>query len=622
MLRNIPVLMTALTVTAFHSAYADRPDLSLSDTEVKRLAAHPTWLKLGRYKSGIGLSDRVKSDIITEAYFLSETGASDPYNELIATLEAFQEPIGDAPDESALCRFPGRVAFLKNQTTLSLPNPVDICPAYASFVDDGGVNGVSVLFIGSYLDNPGSAFGHLLLRFHNDAEATMSVDLTDVLDTAINYGAADSENDPLIPYIAKGLTGGYSSTFTTLPFFHHSERYREHELRNVWEYRLDLDQGAVDLMTGHVWELLGVENKYYFLRQNCAYRMAELVELVTESELISDQKVWVAPMDVFHAMMDEEPAIVGSVKRLASRQTLFNENYAALPEAERALVDNVLKYPDVPVEQYIAESNIQDPREALNVLLDRFAYENSADAERQREVLLARFKRAPGQRIKLEAPTPPHKGQKTSLFQTSIVHNEDLGTGLEVRVRPAYFDFLSQTVGTAPYSELAMADTRLLLRDGELYLRQLEAVKVTALNINETGAPGAPRNAWRVRLGVQDRDLACDGCLVGYVEGGLGRGFQMHENLAVYALASSQLELGGNAFSTLQAKATTGLVWSGDKYGLHFEGAYVSGIDDTSQTKFMAKSELRFHGGDNWEFRAGLAYDEAAEGSFAFSLFW
>lgn len=622
MLRIVSLLIAATGASAFYAAEADILKVELPKSELEHLSAHPTWLKLGRYKSGLGISKKLKSDIITDTYFISNVGAHDPYAELVATLEAFQQPLGEAPDESAVCRFPGRIAFLKRETDLKLPDPKIVCPAYGKFVDGGDVNGASVMFIGSYLDNPGSAFGHLLLRFHNDADATMSIELTDVLDTAINYGAADSENDPLIPYIAKGLTGGYSSTFTTLPFFHHSERYREHQLRNVWEYRLDLDQDAVDLMTGHIWELLGVENKYYFLRQNCAYRMAEIVELVTETDLISDSKVWVAPMDVFHAMMDQEPSIVRSVKRLASRQTLFNENYTALSVAERGFVDDVLNNPNVPVEDQVSKSDVQDPREALNVLLDRFAYKNTANAERQKEVLLARFRRAPGQRRQVEPPTPPHEGQKTSLFQTSFVHNDNLGTGLELRVRPAYFDFLSKTVGTAPYSELAMADTRLLYRDGQLYLRQLEAVRVTALNINETGAPGASRNAWRMRIGVQDRDLACDGCLVGYAEGGLGRGYKVHENFAAYALASAQLEVGDSSRSTLQAKATTGLVWSTDDFGVHLEGAYVSGLDDTSLSKFMVKSELRFYGSENWEFRAGLGYDEATEGTFSFNLFW
>ena len=255
-------------------------------------------------------------------------------------------------------------------------------------------------------------------------------------------------------------------------------------------------------------------------------------------------------------------------------------------------------------------------------MLDRFAYQNNISADRQKEVLLARFQRAPSQRRDLDPPQPPHEGDKTSLLQASVLQNEDLGTGLELRIRPAYFDFLSKTVGTAPYSELSMADTRVLIRDSEIYLRQLEAVRVTALNTNVSGAPGAKRYAWRVRLGLQDRDLACDGCLVGYAEGGFGRGYQIQDGLAVYGLASAQLEVGDDAFSTLQAKAIAGAVWTTDTLGVHLEGAFVNGIDDTDQSKFIGKGELRFGGGKDWEFRAGVRYDEAAEGFLSLNRYW
>lgn len=622
MLKYAFVSFAAISVSAQSAGYTQDRIPAISFDEIERLAQHPTWLKMGRYKSGLELGPGAKSDIITDAYFLAENGATNPQAELVASIEALTAPLGNDPDNSIFCQFPGRVAFLRQHSNLSLPDPALVCPEYAKFVDGGAVDGISVLFIGSYLENPGSAFGHLLLRFHSDDDESTTFELTDVLGNAINYGAADSENDALAPYIVKGLTGKYHSTFTTLPFFQHSERFREEQLRNIWEYRLDIDEKEVDLLTGHVWELLGVENRYYFLRQNCAYRIAELVELVTETDIISEQKIWVAPMDVFHAMMEEEPPIIKGVKRLASRETIFNEHYLALTDDEKQVVDIVLEQPEVPVEAHLSASSIEDEAEVLNVLLDRLAYGEDVAEDRHQEVLVARFGRAPAPRRDIPKPTPPHEGQKPSLFQTSVVHNEDLGTGLEFRARPAYFDFLSKTVGTAPYSELAMADTRVLVRDGEIYLRQLEAVRVTALNANVTGAPGANRNAWRVRVGLQNRDLACDGCLVGYGEGGLGRGYQLADGLVVYGLGSAQLELGGSAFSTLQAKAITGLVWTGDNIGVHVEGAYVASLDNISETKFVGSGELRFGGGDNWEFRSKLAYDEALESSFSINFFW
>ncbi len=131
-------------------------------------------------------------------------------------------------------------------------------------------------------------------------------------------------------YIIKGLVGGYGSTFTHLEFYQQNHNYAETQLRDLWEYKLDLTNSEVDLIVGHTWELLGMENQYYFISENCAYRIAELLNLVIEKPLLPSSKYWAMPIDVFTGLTSTalgERDLVKSITRFPSRQNRFRDAY-------------------------------------------------------------------------------------------------------------------------------------------------------------------------------------------------------------------------------------------------------------------------------------------------------
>lgn len=125
----------------------------------------------------------------------------------------------------------------------------------------GAVEGISVIFASGHLSNPASFYGHLLVKFNSPGERAAE----DLLETTLNYGAVIPPNEGAISYIINGLLGGYNSTFTHLEFFQHNHNYAETQLRDLWEYELDLTPSEVDLIVSHTWEVLGKDNKYYFV---------------------------------------------------------------------------------------------------------------------------------------------------------------------------------------------------------------------------------------------------------------------------------------------------------------------------------------------------------------------
>ncbi|MEO1656952.1 MAG: DUF4105 domain-containing protein [Pseudomonadota bacterium] len=595
----------------------------IADEEVARLSSTEQWRILGRWKRSFVPGRALHSDIITDSFFLAERGRYDPEAELRATLEGLAVLLADDPSESALCRFPGRAIFLRQQG-VDVPDPIASCPDVKEFFDDGDTNSVSVLFISGYLSNPGSAFGHLLLRFHAEGD---DEPVEDVLDRAINYGAASSEEDPIIPYILKGLFGRYQSTYTTLQFFHQAERYREMELRTIWQYKLDLTPDENELLVAHVYELLTSENRYYFLRQNCAWRIAETLELVVDRDLIPDTKPWVTPIDVFHQLTGDEVDggdAVRDVKRLASRETLFLEGYRALRRDEKRLVDDVIAEPQKSLAELTSESSVVDARKAHDVLVDYYAFTDDTEELdlRGQEVTVARFALPPSERPTEQRRIPPHTGQRPSLFQVSALYNDELGEGVEIRLRPAYFDLLSTTVGTVPYSEVAMGDVRALIRDGRIDLRSLEVVRVTSLSPKSPNTPSSGGLSWRVRVGAEDESLACDDCLLGYAEYGVGKAYEFARGAAVYGLVAARVEAGRQVDSIVHARPSLGVVINRRYTGLSIEGGVLQGLDDDDESRLFGKAEWRLGAGQRWDVRLQATYDEALESSMALGFYW
>ncbi|NNU17428.1 DUF4105 domain-containing protein [Parvularcula sp. ZS-1/3] len=584
---------------------------------------HQQWLKLGRWEKK-RLPARYVSNIITEDFFLAEDGRRAPEAELDATLAGLVGPLGPEPDGHALCRYPGRALFLDREMQLGLPDPFAVCPELRAWSGNGSLDGVSVLFVAGYFANPGSAFGHLLLRLHTGEG---NVDVQDVLDNAINYGARQSEEDGMIPYIYRGLTGRYQSTYSTLDFYHHNERFREEQLRDIWQYRLDLSDGEVRLLSAHIWELLRTENRYYFLLQNCGYRIAELLELVIDRDLVPHNKFWAAPVDVFHALGAEDPdagPAISAAGRLPSRETAYRDGYRLLGRRDRRLVDAATSAPDKPLRDVAEEQGAELSAAPLNVLVDYYAFQEAAPTveARKAEVLAARFQLPPDAGDDIPQPVPPHEGQPPSMLSVTVLSNDELGEGIELRARPAYFDFLSATEGTAAYAELSMADLRLVLREDNLHLRQLEIVRVASLGLAGDGAPNRPGLAFRTQIGVETLDLTCDSCLLGYAEASFGEAVELMPGLAVYGLAGGRLEGGDQITDSFSATAALGTVFRGKHGGIWLEAGFQQGIIDTDANEPYVEGEIRLRKGVQSDFGLTVRHEGATEIGLAFRRYW
>ncbi|MEL6583158.1 MAG: DUF4105 domain-containing protein [Pseudomonadota bacterium] len=504
---------------------------------VPELARSQSWLLLNKYKPNVFSSTGVESAILEEGFFLSERGRYDPVAELGATLTALRNLPSPAAREVA-CRYPARTLFLREALGTPAFDPYTECPEFAAFLPDGDVDQVTLVLVSGYVGNPASIFGHLLLRFSSSSQERAGDEL---FSTAINYGAFGSEGDPILAYVANGLLGRYQSRHTTLDYFHHVDRYLELEQRDIWEYDIALGREKALFFAAHMWEMLPTSNDYYFLRQNCGYRIAEPLQLVLDPEIPLSTKPWVAPADLIFNLFEHHAEVISDVRHRPARETAFRERFLQLPYQARSAV-GALTQGDAPVEVVLGGLSEEESSAALDVSLDRLAYTTQRDDQesRQREVLSARFQRPAAERLPVRVRPSPHEGQGISLLQAGVGFGEDADPRLLLRARPAYFDFLSFSEGTNDFSEVTALDGTLSLATDGVRLEAFQAMRIKSIDLEALPENRFAPRSWLVDVGFDRRSSLCEDCLSGYLDLGAGSRIFLSQTSAVTAFLEAR----------------------------------------------------------------------------------
>ena len=593
------------------------------------LAADPVWRALLRYRPDGKLparSPRVKSNVLDDDFFLAPEGRTDPLAELIATVRAFQGHDNPAPDASPHCRFPARAAFLRLRTGWP-QRPSDLatsCPAYFDWTDGESVADVSLMFATGYFGNAGSVYGHLLVKFTADGSQDVGADL---LNKTINYGAAEADSDPIPAYIVKGLFGGYRSRYTPLEFYQHTQRYREIELRDLWEYRLGLSSDEVELLVANVWELVGRQNRYYFLLQNCAYRIGELVDVVAAQSTLPGKKIWVTPQDIIQKLETGRTRsgtpLLENVQYFPSRYSAFRDGYFALSPQQRRFVDARISGRTGASQS--ASLSRDDTAEALNVLLD---YETVAarqadevDQEKIDALTIERLGYPVVPREQHRPPPHPHLAQKTSRLSLGPVINDNGDAGVELYVRPTNHDLLSPEIGILRDSELEMGGLRLQARAGDITLKELNIMRITSLNTQSRTVPGSGKAAWRVRVGAEAPTHRFDEDPIGLIEGGYGLG-TVAGPLSLYALGAARINAFTSRLGAAEVGATIGAVARANGWAVRLESTYLRSVESGFGDRDLHTLELRLGESRRFDVRLRSEYRDQLQTTFFVSRYW
>jgi hypothetical protein len=283
------------------------------------LAQHTTWRRLLYFyddQSSMLSKKKAESLVDDPRFFLSDSGQKDSAAELDATLTALAKELTSstvdnnqaniyiktqANNNSVLCRFPARVAWLKEKLAIDDASLAAECPELDDWMSTLAAEQLSIVFAEEYLDNPLSAFGHTLLRIDSKSSVADPNQISQAY--ALNYTVDGDPDDSFPIYATKSMIGRYDSAIEIDPYPEKLAKYLQEDERDTWTYPLNLTPSEVQQIMRHVWETKSLKMPYYFTTDNCASEILRLIDVVRPQQSLLKQLTYVVvPSDVIQLL--------------------------------------------------------------------------------------------------------------------------------------------------------------------------------------------------------------------------------------------------------------------------------------------------------------------------------
>lgn len=518
----------------------------LNEAEQLDLAHDSTWLKLIYYDYGIK-----ESLVLTDSFFLSPEGRTNPSKELIATIDAyFTESTGDHKKD-AQCRFPARYYWLSHKlASFNYDIKKTTCKRLETWELLDSVDSVSLLLVSGYFGNPASTFGHALLKLNTESDDELGL-----LDSTLNYGAEIPENENPLVYVMKGLFGGYEAKFSDKYFYTEDLVYSRTEFRDMWEYRLNLSEYELTLLLLHIWEIVGSKFDYYFLDKNCAYKLAELVNLVIEEELLpNNNRFWYIPEELFYRLNDIDQS------RIRLSGTKFIQDVRFIPSSQRKLYYQLrlLKKNELEIFNAIVSEGIDslsthikklEKGRQIFVLDSLLAYQHyrlmakdsKANQNRKKfkdQILLARLHLPAQPVVKVEIPelVSPAEGSRPMVIGSGFSIDDGGKNFMSLSFAP----FKKEAIGdnSLEGDELAVLDFELgVLKDrNKVFVNRFDLIRILNLNTLSVKVTDESSLSWKLRLGLDRVKENEQDSYDGVFSLGGGKSWFLNNNILIYGL--------------------------------------------------------------------------------------
>ena len=277
-------------------------------------------------------------------------------------------------------------------------------------------------------------------------------------------------------------------------------------------YEMDLEREQQLIIVYHLWELMETKFDYYFLKQNCAFKMAELLELALNYKVNSDLP-WAIPINVFNRLLEIKNngrPLIKEIRFIPSSQRRFYEKIEQLTESERNIVSMVVNQDLSLKAEHFLKLSEKSKAKLLETFMDFYEFRlvksngNPRFAQKRFEALrlgsrLPVF--VPENTISLKKPSPPTKGTFPGLFRIGAASNREFGGTIEIGIRTSYLDLIGNGHGQLENANLTTADAWIRFNEEKVFLHRLDQINIQNYNLSKTGLPGDGRIAWRIRLG-------------------------------------------------------------------------------------------------------------------------
>lgn len=458
------------------SAQAQSIQDYLNLAEQKQLDKNITWQRL------LYAENRSDSEVSSNGYFLAADGSQNIKNELNADIQALF--LTAEPNQSIRCKFPARSQWLMQQLNIQASQLPDVaCPEFEQWFEQIKPDKVTLIYATDFMGNPSSMFGHTLLRLDPKNQQQLNL-----VSYAVNYAATVKGEDNW-SYAWKGLTGQYPGEYSLMPYYRKVKEYGDFESRDLWEYQLNLSPEETQFLVKHIWEMQKVSFPYYFVSDNCAYRLLGLLDLVRPQSHLKQKFSYAAiPIDTIKAI-DQDNLITATVYRPALETQLLSQAQQHGRSLARQAHTVALAEPQQMPDLLKTYTEI-DRAKILEMAYDDL-YLQFVARQVSQEFAQPRFRQLLGLRSQLEVakqrrePKPPrvnpvegHSARNWSL-DSGTVQGDSF---VQIGHRQAYHDLRDPQGGFRIGTQLLFLDGAAQWREHELKLEHLDLFTVNSYN--------------------------------------------------------------------------------------------------------------------------------------------
>lgn len=473
------LITCTITTLMCHFAHASvETDIQnyLKIAEQKQLHQDITWQRL------MYADQSQKSEVAYDGYFYAKDGKNNLKNELQTDVKALF--INSAENQSIRCKFPARSHWLIQQLNIDTEKlPIVKCPEFDQWINQIKPYKATLIYATDFMGNPSSMFGHTLLRLDPKDQKQLNL-----VSYAVNYAATVSGEDNW-SYAWKGLTGQYPGEYSLMPYYRKVKEYGDFESRDLWEYELNLTPEETRFLVEHIWEMQHVSFPYYFVSDNCAYRLLGLIDLVRPNLDLKKQFNYAAiPIETLKAI-DQQDLVKEVVYRPALETQLLSQ--AKQHGTPLAKVAHQVAFQDVEKAQPLLEKyNQHDQAKILEMAYDDLylqyiSRQVDADfAQPQLRQLLAERSQ-----IDVEKQRQEPKRPKMQPVEGHHARNLSVNVGelqgqkfIELGHRQAYHDLIDPQGGYRLGTQLLFLDGNIQYRDDQLKLEHLDLLTVNSYN--------------------------------------------------------------------------------------------------------------------------------------------
>lgn len=510
--------------------------MNVNSSKIDELSKHHIWLSLLHYDKRTKMSSVINKD-----FFLSPFGNKNPTLELRETILSYYKS-SDTNHKHPVCSFPARYKWLSEHMELDNYKKISAnCTELQSWNLLTNVASISLVFVNGFLDNPASAFGHSFLKINK-----FNKNKNDLFDTTISYGAQLPKHYTMLSYIYNGVTGGYTGVYSDKYYYMDTMVYSNQEFREMWEYVLSLSKKKVEFLLFHLWELRGIEFQYYFFNKNCAFKGAELLELVYEKDLRGNSDIWYAPIETFFRLREIEKqsqnTIFSHVNYIPSQQQKIYTFYHTFSQKIKKIINNILEN-----ESYIksyAFDKLKDKEKIkiLDFILDYLVYKGSNNSLKgnmfKQSIVLQRLSLPAHFYEKIE---PKEKRDLTLYDKPTFIFMGYANNSLLL----GYAPFTLGEVGHSQYSGdiLKILSSTIAINKNKVSLHELDIIKIRHLKIQSIPSDIESPYSWSIYAGIDNRED-----IDYFFDIGGGFSWEITSNIKVYNMLHASLHSNNNHY--------------------------------------------------------------------------